>query len=285
MSAKSKSQRHLMGYAYSVKKAGKDSKKYKDSSKTIKDLVDSMTLKQLDDFASTKEKGLPKKVKKKTNESFGDDNNKKQYQKGQKILKKQKEYNKNYLAPYFKLKNDLLKNQKQAPTLKKGTKNEFVGLVQVMIKFLNVNNSINIDNIFNDSLENDVKKLQQKLDINPSGIVDDITWDRMIGADINVKESIKPLNHLKRFEDFNVILEQNNIQYKTIGYKFDMFGTYRVDIKTVNPKTSEILISVGGDGDNLKTAYSIASKKFTIKSKELKIDTTLPKIEELKNNN
>lgn len=67
--SKSKSQRHLMGYAYSIKKAGKDSKEYKDASKSIKDLADSMTLKQLKDFASTKEKGLPKKVKKKVNES------------------------------------------------------------------------------------------------------------------------------------------------------------------------------------------------------------------------
>ena len=49
MGAKSKSQRHLMGYAYSVKKAGKRSKKYKEASKSIKDLADTMTIDQLKD--------------------------------------------------------------------------------------------------------------------------------------------------------------------------------------------------------------------------------------------
>lgn len=63
--SKSKSQRHLMGYAYSIKKAGKKSEKYKEASQSVKDIADSMTLDQLKDFASTKEKGLPKKVKKK----------------------------------------------------------------------------------------------------------------------------------------------------------------------------------------------------------------------------
>lgn len=71
MPSKSKQQRQLMGYAYAIKKAGKKSKKYKEASQSVKDLADSMSLDKLKDFASTKEKGLPNKVKKKKkNESY-----------------------------------------------------------------------------------------------------------------------------------------------------------------------------------------------------------------------
>jgi hypothetical protein len=68
MPSKSKTQRRLMGWAYSVKKAGKKSKKYKEAPQNIKDLADSMTKKDLKDFAKTDHKGLPEKKKKK-NES------------------------------------------------------------------------------------------------------------------------------------------------------------------------------------------------------------------------
>jgi hypothetical protein len=63
MPALSKAQQRLMGTAYSVKKG--DSKindvdpKYRD---TVRDLIDSMTLKQLKDFAETKHEGLPDRV-------------------------------------------------------------------------------------------------------------------------------------------------------------------------------------------------------------------------------
>ena len=59
----SKSQHGLMGAAYSVKKGDKKlsdiPKSYRDK---VKKLVDDMSLKDLKDFAKTKEKGLPEKV-------------------------------------------------------------------------------------------------------------------------------------------------------------------------------------------------------------------------------
>lgn len=56
MPSTSKSQQRLMGMAYSLKKGEMDPK---DASQEVKDLADSMTLKQLKDFASTKHEGLP----------------------------------------------------------------------------------------------------------------------------------------------------------------------------------------------------------------------------------
>jgi hypothetical protein len=70
MPSKSKSQQRLMGWAKSIKEKGKDSKEYKEAPQNIKDIVDSMTLKELDDFAETKHKGLPEEVKSKKNESL-----------------------------------------------------------------------------------------------------------------------------------------------------------------------------------------------------------------------
>jgi hypothetical protein len=66
MSARSKAQQRLMAQAYSLKKGDLDPKdispEYRDE---IKDLAQGMTQKQLHDFAATKHKGLPDKVKKK----------------------------------------------------------------------------------------------------------------------------------------------------------------------------------------------------------------------------
>ena len=74
MPSTSKSQRRLFGLAYSIKKAGKNSDKYKNANNKIKELVDSMTLKDLEDYASTKETDLPEKVEEKFGyfESFED---------------------------------------------------------------------------------------------------------------------------------------------------------------------------------------------------------------------
>lgn len=60
MPAASKAQQQLMGMAYALKSGEMD---LKDVSQEVKDLADSMTLKQLKDFANTKHKGLPDKVK------------------------------------------------------------------------------------------------------------------------------------------------------------------------------------------------------------------------------
>jgi len=61
MPSKSVAQQRLMGMAYALKKGELDPK---DTSVEVKDLADSMTLKDLKDFASTKHKDLPeRKVK------------------------------------------------------------------------------------------------------------------------------------------------------------------------------------------------------------------------------
>ena len=59
MTSTSIAQQRLMGMAYSLKKGEMDPK---DASQEVKDLADSMTLKQLKDFAETKHEGLPDKV-------------------------------------------------------------------------------------------------------------------------------------------------------------------------------------------------------------------------------
>lgn len=67
MPSKSKSQRRLFGLVYSIKKAGKNSDKYKEASSEIKNLVDTMSFKQLRDFISIDETELPDKI----DEKFG----------------------------------------------------------------------------------------------------------------------------------------------------------------------------------------------------------------------
>lgn len=62
MPSKSKSQQRLMGWAKSIKDKGKKSKEYKNAPQNIKDIVDSMTKKELDDFAGTKHENLPEKT-------------------------------------------------------------------------------------------------------------------------------------------------------------------------------------------------------------------------------
>jgi len=59
MPATSKAQQRLMGMAYAYKKGELDSK---EASQEVKDLADSMTLKQLKKYAATKHEGLPDKV-------------------------------------------------------------------------------------------------------------------------------------------------------------------------------------------------------------------------------
>jgi hypothetical protein len=60
MPSTSVAQQKLMGMAYALKKGEMDPE---EASQEVKDLADSMTLKQLKDFASTKHKGLPDHVK------------------------------------------------------------------------------------------------------------------------------------------------------------------------------------------------------------------------------
>jgi len=60
MPSTSVAQQKLMGMAYALKKGEMDPE---EASQEVKDLADSMTLKQLKDFASTKHDGLPDHVK------------------------------------------------------------------------------------------------------------------------------------------------------------------------------------------------------------------------------
>ena len=59
MPSKSKAQQALMGMAYAVKTGEMDRS---EASPEVLKLADSMTLKQLEDFASTKKEGLPQEV-------------------------------------------------------------------------------------------------------------------------------------------------------------------------------------------------------------------------------
>ena len=73
MPSTSKSQQRLMGMSYAVKKGAMKLSDIDTSYRgEVKDLVDSMTLKQLKDFASTPHKGLPEVVKENINTKIQD---------------------------------------------------------------------------------------------------------------------------------------------------------------------------------------------------------------------
>lgn len=67
MPATSKAQQRLMGMAYSLKKG---EMKQSDASSEVKELADSMSLKQLKDFAETKHNGLPGHVEESSMSGF-----------------------------------------------------------------------------------------------------------------------------------------------------------------------------------------------------------------------
>jgi hypothetical protein len=72
MPAKSKAQQRLMGLAYSVKQGymniAQVGAEYKDK---VKELVNSMSIEQLKDYATTPHEGLPDTVESDSNESMG----------------------------------------------------------------------------------------------------------------------------------------------------------------------------------------------------------------------
>ena len=72
MPAKSKAQQRLMGLAYAVKKGNMSIEQvgaeYKDK---VKELVQSMSIEQLKDYATTPHEGLPDTVESDSNESMG----------------------------------------------------------------------------------------------------------------------------------------------------------------------------------------------------------------------
>ncbi|MFW9948493.1 MAG: hypothetical protein ACFFKA_00030 [Candidatus Thorarchaeota archaeon] len=73
---------------------------------------------------------------------------------------------------------------------------------------------------------------------------------------------------IHNFSEWHQLNEQAN-KYKVSGTKFEMFGSFRVDIKAVNLETGEIVISKGGEGNSEEIAYNTAAKAFNIEAAKL----------------
>ncbi len=80
-----------------------------------------------------------------------------------------------------------------------------------------------------------------------------------------------------------VLREQE--EYLVSGTKFNMFGSHRIDIKVTNKSTSEIIISVGGEGSSEKEAYDKAVESFNKKCKEKGLNLQPPTIDKLEKSN
>ena len=80
-----------------------------------------------------------------------------------------------------------------------------------------------------------------------------------------------------------VLREQE--EYLVSGTKFNMFGSHRIDIKVTNKSTSQIIISVGGEGSSEKEAYDNAVEQFNKKCKEKGLNLQPPTIDKLEKNN
>jgi len=74
-------------------------------------------------------------------------------------------------------------------------------------------------------------------------------------------------------------------EYLVSGTKFNMFGSHRIDIKVIDKATSEILISVGGEGSSEKEAYDKVVTEFNKKCKEKGLTLTPPTIDKLEKSN
>jgi len=95
------------------------------------------------------------------------------------------------------------------------------------------------------------------------------------------------LEKLKRqvIEESNKRLLNEQEEYLVSGTKFNMFGSHRIDIKVTNNSTSEIIISVGGEGSSEKEAYDKAVEQFNEKCKEKGLNLQPPTIDKLEKNN
>jgi len=80
-----------------------------------------------------------------------------------------------------------------------------------------------------------------------------------------------------------VLREQE--EYIVSGTKFNMFGSHRIDIKVTNKSTSEIIISVGGEGSSEKQAYDKAVESFNKQCKEKGLNLQPPTIDKLEKSN
>ncbi len=79
------------------------------------------------------------------------------------------------------------------------------------------------------------------------------------------------------YNEWNKINEQAS-KYKVIGTFFEMFGSYRVDLR-VSDNTGKVIIASGGEGTSKEQAYNIARKDFDLKAK--KIGVAAPSIDKL----
>jgi len=86
---------------------------------------------------------------------------------------------------------------------------------------------------------------------------------------------------VKSFANY-VRLNEQEENYLVSGTKFNMFGSHRIDIKVINKSTSEIIISVGGEGSSEKEAYDKAVEEFNKRCKEKGLGLQAPTIEKLK---
>ena len=81
------------------------------------------------------------------------------------------------------------------------------------------------------------------------------------------------------------VLNEEQEEYLVSGTKFNMFGSHRIDIKVTNKSTSEIIISVGGEGSSEKEAYDKAVESFNKKCKEKGLNLQPPTIDKLEKSN
>jgi hypothetical protein len=86
-------------------------------------------------------------------------------------------------------------------------------------------------------------------------------------------------------EESNKRVLNEQEEYLVTGTKFNMFGSHRIDIKVTNKSTSEIIISVGGEGSSEKEAYDNAVEQFNKKCKEKGLNLQPPTIDKLEKNN
>ena len=81
------------------------------------------------------------------------------------------------------------------------------------------------------------------------------------------------------------LLGEQEEKYLVSGTKFNMFGSHRIDIKIIDKSTSEIIISVGGEGSSEKEAYDKSVEEFNKKIKEKGLNLQPPTIDKLEKSN
>jgi uncharacterized protein YwlG (UPF0340 family) len=81
------------------------------------------------------------------------------------------------------------------------------------------------------------------------------------------------------------VLTEQEEKYFVSGSKFNIPGSHRIDIKVIDLATSEILITVIGEGSSEKEAYDKAVESFNKKCKEKGLNLQPPTIDKLEKSN